>query len=85
MYNVVEVILTRLSSYTSDFNLIEIFFALLKTWIRKNEDMTRSYTTEYDDFKQFLRDAVKKRSRMKNSRNLFKEAEIQYLTIDLDA
>jgi hypothetical protein len=47
--------------------------------------MTRSYTTEYDDFKQFLRDAVKKRSRMKNSRNLFKEAEIQYLTIDLDA
>ncbi len=47
--------------------------------------MTRSYTVEYDDFEQFLRDAVKERNKMKNSKNSFKEAEIQYLTINLDA
>ncbi len=85
MCDAIEVILARLSSYSSDFNLIDIFFALLKTWIRRNENMTRSYTIEYDEFEQFLRDAVKKRSRMRYSRNLFREIEIQYLTVHLNA
>ncbi len=31
-----EVLLIKLSSYLFDFNLIEIFFAMLKIWIKKN-------------------------------------------------
>jgi hypothetical protein len=73
----VEIILARLSSYSSDFNLIETFFSLLKAWIRKNEELARSYTTEYDDFEQFLQDAIKEqRIKLNDSKNLFREAEI---------
>ncbi len=76
MCDTIEIILARLSSNSSDFNLIEIFFALLKIWIRRNEELTRSYTIEYEKFEQFLRNAIKKRSKIKNSKNLFKRTEI---------
>ncbi len=46
MCDAVEIILARLSSYSSDFNLIETSFSLLKAWIRRNEELTRSYTVE---------------------------------------
>ncbi len=86
MCDAVDVILARLSSYSSDFNLIEISFSLLKTWIKRNEKLTQSYTTEYEEFEQFLRNAIKEQStRLKDSRNLFKETEIQYFTINLNA
>jgi transposase len=85
MCDAVEVILARLSSYSSDFNLIETSFSLLKTWIKRNEELARSYTAEYDDFEQFLQNAIKEqRTRLSDSKNLFREAEIQYLTINLD-
>jgi transposase len=81
----IEIILARLSSYSFDFNLIETFFSLLKTWIKRNEELTRLYTVEYDDFEQFLQDAIKEqRIRLSDSRNLFREIEIQYLTINLN-
>jgi transposase len=84
--DVVEIILARLSSYSSDFNLIETSFALLKAWIRRNEELMKSYTTEYDDFEQFLQNAIKdQNTKLKNSKNLFKLIEIQYFTVNLDA
>jgi hypothetical protein len=47
--------------------------------------MTRSYTAEYDDFGQFLRDAVKdQNARLNDSGNLFRLTGIQYLTVNLD-
>jgi hypothetical protein len=47
MCDAVEIILARLFSYSSDFNLIETSFALLKAWIKRNEELIKSYTTEY--------------------------------------
>jgi transposase len=86
MCDAVEIILARLSLYSSDFNLIETFFSLLKAWIKRNEKLARSYTVEYDDFEQFLQDAIKEqRTRLSDSKNLFREAEIQYLTVSLNA
>jgi transposase len=86
MCDAVEIILARLSSYSSDFNLIETSFSLLKAWIRRNEELTRSYTVEYDDFEQFLQNAIKEqRIKLSDSRNLFRKTEIQYFTINLDA
>jgi transposase len=86
MCDAIEIILARLSLYSSDFNLIETSFSLLKAWIRKNEELARSYTVEYDDFEQFLQDAIKEqRTRLSDSKNLFREAEIQYFTINLNA
>jgi transposase len=85
MCDAVEIILTRLSLYSSDFNLIETFFSLLKAWIKRNEELARSYTAEYDDFEQFLQDAIKEqRIKLNDSKNLFRKTEIQYLTINLD-
>jgi transposase len=85
MCDAIEIILTRLSSYSSDFNFIETSFSLLKAWIRRNEELARSYTAEYDDFEQFLQDAIKEqRTKLNDSKNLFREIEIQYLTINLD-
>jgi hypothetical protein len=44
------------------------------------------YTAEYDDFEQFLQDAIKDQNiRLRNSKNLFRLTEIQYLTVNLDA
>jgi transposase len=86
MCDAVEIILARLSSYSSDFNLIKTSFALLKAWIRRNEKLMKSYTAEYDDFEQFLQDAIKDQNiRLRNSKNLFKLIEIQYLTVNLNA
>jgi hypothetical protein len=48
--------------------------------------MTRLYTAEYDDFEQFLRNAIKdQNARLSDSKNLFKLTEIQYFTINLNA
>jgi transposase len=85
MCDAIEIILARLSSYSSDFNLIETFFSLLKTWIKRNEELTRSYTIEYDDFEQFLQNAIKEqRIKLSDSKNLFREIEIQYFTVNLN-
>jgi transposase len=86
MCDAVEIILARLSLYSSDFNLIETSFALLKAWIRRNEKLVKFYTAEYDDFEQFLKNAIKDQNiRLKNSKNLFRLTEIQYFTVNLDA
>jgi transposase len=86
MCEAVEIILARLSSYSSDFNPIETSFVLLKAWIRRNEKLMKSYTAEYDDFEQFLQDAIKDQNiRLSDSKNLFKLIEIQYFTANLNA
>jgi transposase len=85
MCDAVKIILARLSSYSSDFNFIKTFFSLLKAWIRRNEELARSYTAEYDDFEQFLQNAIKEqRIKLSDSRNLFREIEIQYFTVNLN-
>jgi hypothetical protein len=48
--------------------------------------MRRLYTAEYDDFEQFLRNAIKdQNAKLSDSRNLFKLTEIQYFTVNLNA
>jgi transposase len=85
MCDAVEIILARLSLYSSDFNLIETSFSLLKAWLRRNKELARLYTAEYNDFEQFLQDTIKEqRTKLSDARNLFWEIEIQYLTINLD-
>ncbi len=54
-----EVLLIKLSSYSSDFNFIEIFFTMLKIWIKKNIKLIQYYTEFRDEFDEFLHDAVK--------------------------
>ena len=76
MCEAADVILARLFSYSSDFNSIETSFALLKAWIRRNEEQTASY----DDFGEFLENAIKKQTSVKNSKNLFRLADIEYFT-----
>ncbi len=68
-----EVLLIKLSSYSSDFNLIEIFFAMLKIWIKKNIKLIQYYTELKDEFDEFLRDAVKSQQSQieDDSNNLF--------------
>ncbi len=75
-----EVLLIKLSSYSSDFNFIEIFFAMLKIWIKKNIDLIQYYTEFRDEFDEFLRDAVRsQRSQVEDdSDNLFWLADINY-------
>ena len=75
-----EVLLIKLSSYSSDFNLIEIFFAMLKIWIKKNIELIQYYTEFRDEFDEFLHNAVRsQRSQIKDdSNNLFWLANIDY-------
>ena len=76
MYETIDVILIRLFLYFSDFNSIETSFALLKTWIKKNEKQTESY----DDFENFLKNVIKKQTNVNNSKNLFRLINIKYFT-----
>ena len=82
MCETANVTLARLPPYSPDFNPIETSFALLKAWIRRNGEMSLSYTEEYGGFGQFLRDAVKD-LRMGDPGNLFRLAGIQYPTISI--
>ena len=50
-----DVILTFLSLYFCDFNSIEIFFAVLKQWIKKNKQMNQNYK----NFEEFLKETIK--------------------------
>ncbi len=61
-----EVLLIKLSSYSSDFNLIKIFFAMLKIWIKKNIELISYYTELRDEFDEFLRDVNWSSSRVLN-------------------
>ncbi len=86
MCDAVEIILARLSSYSFDFNLIETSFALLKALIKRNQKLVKSYTAEYDDFEQFLQNAIKDQNiKLRDSKNLFKLTEIQHFTVNLNA
>jgi transposase len=83
MCDEINVIFVRLFFYSSDINLIETLFALLRTWIRRNEKFDISYIDDYEKFEKFLRNAVKVQNELKNSRNLFRMIDIQYLTVNV--
>ena len=76
----INVILIRLSSYSSDFNSIEISFSVLKTWIKRNDQLTKKYTKEMNEFEQFLRDAMKAQNTRDDADRLFRLTGIQYST-----
>ena len=79
MCETADVILIRLSFYSSDYNSIEILFALLKTWTRKHKELTASYMNN-DDFEEFLKNAIREQTDVKNSKNLFCWIDIAYTT-----
>ena len=54
MCETANVTLARLPPYSPDFNPIETSFALLKAWIRRNGEMSLSYTEEYGDSDNFF-------------------------------
>ena len=82
----VNVTLTFLFFYSLDYNFIEISFAILKIWIRKNVHLTKIYIENIDEFDRFLKNAMKtiqkksfsKKNEKENSKNLFRLANIQY-------
>ena len=84
MFVKINVFLARLSLYSSDFNVIEILFAILKQWIRRNDDFSWAYVKKYERFEEFLRDAIKEQESIDDSDNLFRLADIQYSIINLE-
>ncbi len=54
-----EVHLVKLSLYSSDYNLIESSFSVLKTWIKRNDKLVWWYDKFNEKFDEFLRVAVK--------------------------
>ena len=82
----INVQLEYLFSYFFDYNFIEIFFVILKIWIKKNIYLTKTYTIKFENFDQFLNDAMQKMQRVqtinkndkKNFDNLFRFANIVY-------
>ena len=58
MCEAAEVLVKCLSLYSCDYNLIEIFFILLKRWIHYHAQSAEAYK-DRDNFKRFLWHAVK--------------------------
>ena len=81
-----NVLLVYLPLYSSDFNLIEISFAILKAWVKRNIDLAASYTEAMGGFGAFLEDAVvtvqqeylTAKGGKGDSGNLFRLAGIEY-------
>ena len=73
-----NVLLARLPPYSPDFNPIEIFFAILKAWIKRNCQLISAYTEENGGFGQFLHDADCDHRATGDLENLFCLAGIDY-------
>ena len=72
-----KILLKYLSSYSLNFNSIEISFSILKTWIKKYQDLIMLYFDEgkYDDFLNLI---VYAQENKYNASNLFRKSEIYY-------
>lgn len=73
-----NVLLARLPPYSPDFNPIEISFAILKAWIKRNSQLISAYIEENGGFGQFLYDAVCDHQATGDPENLFRLAGIDY-------
>ena len=78
MCDKVDVILIFLSSYSYDYNFIEIFFAILKRWIKRHDYLAINYET----FDNFLKQTIKTQNNRHNSKALFKTIYIKYSYYD---
>ena len=72
----VGVELIFLSSYSSDYNSIEISFAILKKWVKRHGDLIEEYGSESENFERFLHEAVHAQAQRGNSDNLFRASGI---------
>ena len=86
MCDEINVTLIYLFFYSSNYNSIEISFAIFKIWIKRNEHVTMSYTLNIDEFNEYFHDAMNAvqknfmicKNRAKNSENLFRLTDFQY-------
>jgi len=74
IYNSINVILTFLSLYFCDFNFIEIFFAILKRYIKYYKQCAKNYKI----FKKFLQKIILTQKQRHNSNKFFKALKINY-------
>ena len=82
----VNVILIFLFSYFSNYNFIEISFAILKIYIRKNIEFNLNYASKIEKFDRFLKNALhtmqktffNHKNEKENFNNLFKLTEVFY-------
>ncbi len=75
-----EMHLVKLSLYSSDYNLIESSFSMLKTWIRRNDKLVQWYDKSNEKFDEFLRIAVRsQKKRVDDSETLFRLTDIVHI------
>ena len=76
-----EILLKYLSSYSSDLNPIETSFSVLKTWIKRHQDLVVLYFDEgrYGDFLDL---AVHAQEDRYDAGNLFRKSGIYYRSQD---
>ncbi len=75
-----EMHLVKLSFYSSDYNLIESSFSVLKAWIKRNDELVRWYDESNERFDEFLRVAVRsQRERVDDSETLFRLTDIVHI------
>ena len=73
--------LAYLPSYSPDYNFIEISFALLKRWIKRNGHLAASYGPRSEDFQRFLEEAVYAQAQRENPGKLFRAAGYNYYQV----
>ncbi len=75
-----EVYLVKLSFYSSDYNLIESSFSMLKAWIKRNDKLVWWYDESNKKFDEFLRVAVRsQRKWVDDSEALFRLIDIVHI------
>ncbi len=80
LYESFEVHLVKLSFYSSDYNLIESSFSMLKAWIKRNDKLVWWYDESNEKFDEFLRVAVRsQRKWVDDSEALFRLIDIVHI------
>ena len=75
----VDVKLIFLFFYSSNYNSIEIFFVVLKKWMKKHDHMiTKFYNSLFENFERFLHDAIFAQSQRNDSSKLFRTTSYNY-------
>ncbi len=75
-----EMHLVKLSLYSSDYNLIESLFSVLKAWIKRNDQLVQWYDEFNKEFDEFLKVTVRsQRKRVDDSEALFRLTDIVHI------
>ena len=78
MCETIDVKLTFLFFYSSNFNSIKTFFVVFKRWIKRNDHIVESYELHFENFERFFANAMFAQNQRNDFNKLFRTTKYDY-------